>query len=112
MNPTGHNILLAYLGHYEPSYVSNNNIPNPWTMIPNPYYLGNPPFTFFNTTNSTSYPFPNMVFTQNWCYIKKRSTTTNHDFFEWKFWPKTTPMSTSQKNHLVILVKCWEFKLN
>jgi len=38
MNPTRNSILPAYLGNYEPSYVGNDNIPNPWTMIPNPYY--------------------------------------------------------------------------
>jgi hypothetical protein len=37
MNPTRNNTLLAYLGNYGLSYVGNDNIPNPWTMIPNPY---------------------------------------------------------------------------
>jgi hypothetical protein len=57
MNPTGNNILLAYLGNYGSSYAYNNNIPNPWIMIPNPYYLGNPPLTFSNTPGHTTYPF-------------------------------------------------------
>jgi hypothetical protein len=55
MNPTKNNILLAYLGNYGPSYTSNNNIPNPWTMIPNLYYLSNPPLTFSNIINPTTY---------------------------------------------------------
>jgi hypothetical protein len=49
MNPTGNNILPTYLGIYGLSYACNDNIPNPWTMILNPYYLGNPPLTFSNT---------------------------------------------------------------
>jgi hypothetical protein len=61
INPTGNNILLAYLGNYGPTYEGNGNIPNPWTMIPNPNYLRNPPFTFPNTFKSTSYLFPNVV---------------------------------------------------
>jgi hypothetical protein len=61
VNPTGNNILLAYIGNYGLTYVGNDNIPNPWTMIPNPYYLGNPPFTFTNMFKSTSYIFPNVV---------------------------------------------------
>jgi hypothetical protein len=64
MNPTGNSVLLAYLGNYGPSYVSNNNIPNPWIMIRNPYYLGNPLVTFSNTIGLAAYPFPNMVFTR------------------------------------------------
>jgi hypothetical protein len=63
MNPIGNNVLLAYLGNYGPSYACNDNIPNPWTKIPIPYYLGNPPLTFPNTTGPATYPFPNMVST-------------------------------------------------
>jgi hypothetical protein len=37
MNPIGNNILLIYLGNYGLSYAWNDNIPNQWTMIPNPY---------------------------------------------------------------------------
>jgi hypothetical protein len=37
MNPIGNNILLAYLENYGSSYAGNNNIPNPWTIIPNLY---------------------------------------------------------------------------
>jgi hypothetical protein len=62
MNPTKNSVLPAYLGDCGPSYASNDNIPNPWVMIPSPYYLGNPPLTFSNTISPTTYPFPNMVF--------------------------------------------------
>jgi hypothetical protein len=48
MNRTENNILPAYLGNYGPSYIGNDDIPNQWTMIPNPYYLGKPPLTFSN----------------------------------------------------------------
>jgi hypothetical protein len=63
MNPIGKYILPAYLGNYGLSYVGNENIPNPWTMIFDHYYLGNPPFTFSNTPKSVTYPFSNMVYT-------------------------------------------------
>jgi hypothetical protein len=63
MNPTGNNVLPAYLGNYGPSYVGNNNIPNPWTIF-NFYYLDNPPLTFSNTIGPTTYPIPNMVSTR------------------------------------------------
>jgi hypothetical protein len=33
MNPTKNNILPTYLGNYGLYYVSNNNIPNPWTIF-------------------------------------------------------------------------------
>jgi hypothetical protein len=62
MNPTKNNILLIYLGNYGSSYEVICNIPNPWTMILNPYYLRNLPFTFSNTTGLATYPFFNMVF--------------------------------------------------
>jgi len=58
MNPIGNNILPTYLGNYGPSsYANNNNIPNTWKMIPNPYYLRNPPLTFSNTLGLAIYPF-------------------------------------------------------
>jgi hypothetical protein len=63
MNPTKNNILPTYLGHYGPSYTSNDKIPNPWTMIPNMYYLGNPPHSFSNIISHVTYLFPNMVST-------------------------------------------------
>jgi hypothetical protein len=46
MNPTRNNISFAYLGNYGPSYANNYNIPDPWTMIHNPYYQGNSPLIF------------------------------------------------------------------
>ncbi len=58
MNPI---VLLTYLGNYGLSSVGNDNIPNMWTMIPNPYYLGNPPLIFSNTPRLTTYLFLNMV---------------------------------------------------
>jgi hypothetical protein len=36
MNPTENDILPTYFGNYGLSYVSTSNIPNPWTLIPNP----------------------------------------------------------------------------
>jgi hypothetical protein len=71
MNPTKHDILLTYFGNYGSSYVSTNNIPNPWMLISNPYYLGNPPHTFFNTHGPMLYPFLNVAF------IKKIATKGN-----------------------------------
>jgi hypothetical protein len=71
MNPIKNNILLTYLGNYGPSYTSNDNIPNPWAMILNPYYLGNPPLTFFNTPGLVAYPFSNMVFIKNYSNWRK-----------------------------------------
>jgi hypothetical protein len=65
MNPTRNNILPTYLGNYGLSYVGNDNIPNPWTMIPNPYYPRNFPLTFSNTPRLVAYPFLNMVSTGN-----------------------------------------------
>jgi hypothetical protein len=62
-NPIGNNISLAYLGNYGPSYASNYNIPNPWTMIHNPYYQGNPPLIFPNTSRLVAYFFPNVMST-------------------------------------------------
>jgi hypothetical protein len=38
MDPIINNILPAYLGNHGLSYAGNDNIPNPWTMIFNPYY--------------------------------------------------------------------------
>jgi len=64
MNPIENNILPSYLGNYGPPFVGNNNIPNPWTTIPNPYYPRNPPFTFSNTHGPMAYPFLNMVSTK------------------------------------------------
>ncbi len=61
MNPPKSNILLTDLGSYGSSYVGIFNIPNPWTMIPNPFYQRNPPLTFSNTTGPTTYLFSNMV---------------------------------------------------
>jgi hypothetical protein len=61
MNPIENNILPTYLGNYGPFYANNDNIPNPWIMIPNPYYLGNPPLTFSNTHGHVAYPFLNTV---------------------------------------------------
>jgi hypothetical protein len=61
MNPTRKYILPTYLGNYGLSYVGNDNIPNPWTMILNHYYLGNHPFTFSNTHEHVAYSFLNMV---------------------------------------------------
>ncbi len=64
MNPIENSILPAYLGNYIPSYAINGNIPNPWIMIPNPYYSRNPPLTFSNTPGFVAYPFLNMVSTK------------------------------------------------
>jgi hypothetical protein len=64
MNAIKNDILLTYFGNYGSSYVSTNNIPNPWMLIPNPYYLGNPPQTFLNTHGPMLYPFLNVVFTR------------------------------------------------
>ncbi len=61
MNSTKNNILPTYLGNHGLSYVGNNNIPNPWTIIPNLYYPRNPPFTFPNTFKFSAYPFLNVV---------------------------------------------------
>jgi hypothetical protein len=61
MNATNNNILLTYLGNYGSSYAGIYNILNPWTMIPNPYYVGNLPLTFSNTIGPAAYPFLNMV---------------------------------------------------
>jgi hypothetical protein len=63
MNPIENNILPTYLGNYGPFYANNDNIPNPWIMIPNPYYLGNPPLTFSNTPRHVAYLFLNTVST-------------------------------------------------
>lgn len=64
MNPIENDILPTYFGNYGPSYVSINNIPNPWTLIPNPYYPKNPPCIFFNTHGHVLYPFLNVVSTR------------------------------------------------
>ncbi len=64
MNFIGNNILPTYLGNYGPSYASNNNIPNPWTMIPNPYYPRNLQLTFSKTLGPATYLFPNIVSTR------------------------------------------------
>jgi hypothetical protein len=62
MNPRiGNNILSTYFGNHGSSYASNDNIPNPWTMILNPYYLSNPPLMFSHTTKFVAFPFLNMV---------------------------------------------------
>jgi hypothetical protein len=61
MNPIGNNILPTYLGNYGSSYTCNNNIPNPWAMIPNHYYLRNHPLTFSNTPELVAYPSLNMI---------------------------------------------------
>jgi hypothetical protein len=61
MNPTRNNILPTYIGNYGSSYIGNGNIPNSWTMIPNPYYPGNLPLTFSNTLGPMAYSFSNMV---------------------------------------------------
>jgi hypothetical protein len=62
MNLIGNNILPTYLGNYGPSsYANNNNIPNTWTMILNPYYLGNPPLTFSNTLRLMIYLFSELL---------------------------------------------------
>jgi hypothetical protein len=61
---TRNNILPTYLGNYGLSYVGNDNIPNPWTIIPNPYYPRNLPLTFPNTSRHVAYPFPNVVSTR------------------------------------------------
>jgi hypothetical protein len=61
MNSTRNNILPTYLGNHGLSYVGNNNIPNPWTIIPNPYYPRNPPLTFPNTSKFAAYPFLSVV---------------------------------------------------
>ncbi len=71
MNRNENNILPAYLGNYGPSYKSNDNIPNQWIMIPNLYYLGNPPLTFSNTTNPTTYLFPKYDVYHNCCNWRK-----------------------------------------
>jgi hypothetical protein len=63
MNPTGNGISSTYLGNYGPSYASNYNIPNPWTMIHNPYYQGNPQLIFPNTCRLAAYFFPNVMST-------------------------------------------------
>jgi hypothetical protein len=63
MNPIENSMLLAYLGNYGLFYANNGNIPNPWIMIPNPYYLKNLSLTFSNTLRPMTYPFLNMVFT-------------------------------------------------
>jgi hypothetical protein len=64
MNPSRNNILLAYLGNYGSSYASNNKIPNPWTMVLNPYYLGNVPLIFSNTIELVAYSFMNTMSTK------------------------------------------------
>jgi hypothetical protein len=64
MNPTRNSILPTYLGNYGLSYVGNGNIPNPWTIIPNPYYPGNPPLTFPNTFRLVAYLFSSVVSTK------------------------------------------------
>jgi hypothetical protein len=57
MNPIGNNILPAYLGNHGLSYASNNNIPNPWTMIFNLYYQET--LHLFSPTHLNLWPFPN-----------------------------------------------------
>lgn len=63
MNPIGNSISSTYIGNYGPSYASNYNIPNPWTMIHNPYYQGNPQFIFPNRCKLAAYFFPNVMST-------------------------------------------------
>jgi hypothetical protein len=73
MIPTKNNILPANLGNYGPSYTSNDNIPNPWTMmIPNPYYPRNLSLTFSNTFGLVAYPFLNMYRKRKKSSHKKR----------------------------------------
>jgi hypothetical protein len=61
VNPIRNNILPTCLRNYGSSYIGTGIIPNPWTMIPNPYYPINLPHTFPNTSGLVAYLFPNII---------------------------------------------------